>query len=177
MRTFGKRRLVRSDLTEITETEDQGAILSTYYHGNTLGTDPSGLAALLEGGDRIHTVLRCVYIRRQHHTPGQAGCEMEKRDPRNRGRSIRANIDDTTRQQPFYSNLTATKVCRRLAAGSRRFRAPQSRTGCTEYRMTKMEDQQGHRSIRRSHSVVSILGSLTAACRWGKPRVDAYAEP
>ena len=47
----------------------------------------------------------------------------------------------------------------------RRFRAPQSKTGCAEARMTKVEEQDQH-STRRSHSVASTLGSLTAACRW-----------
>ena len=48
----------------------------------------------------------------------------------------------------------------------RRFRAPQSKTGCAEVRMTRMEEQDKH-STRRSHSTASTLGSLTAACRWG----------
>ena len=85
-----------SDMTEMTETEDPRA---TQY-GSTLGTDPSGQANQLEGGKsepgdtevrkKITTLQEKLDAIWTSETPG---C-------RNRGRSIRADIDDTTRQQP-----------------------------------------------------------------------------
>ena len=59
----------------------------------------------------------------------------------------------------------------------RRFRAPQSKTGCAEAHMTRMEEhEQDKHSTRRSHSMASTLGSLMAACRWGQRQgVDTYA--
>ena len=84
-----------SDMTDITETEDPRAT----QHGSTLGTDLSGQANQLEGGksEPGDTEVR----KKTAYTPGEAGCDMDKRDPRNRGRSIWADIDDTTRQQPI----------------------------------------------------------------------------
>ena len=99
-----------SDITEITETEGQGGT----QHGSTLGTDPSGQAAQLEGNksEPGDTEVRKKTTTLQEKldaiwTSETPGC-------RNRGRSIRADIDDTTRQQPS-------------PAARRRFRAPQSK--------------------------------------------------
>ena len=47
-------------------------------------------------------IRRCVR-REEYNTPGEAGCDMDKRGPGNMGRSIRADIDDTIRQQPSAS--------------------------------------------------------------------------
>jgi hypothetical protein len=52
------------DLTEITETKDQGAT----HHGSTLGTDLSGLAAQLEGGRGQTRARRYTEVRKKTTT-------------------------------------------------------------------------------------------------------------
>ena len=133
-----------SDMTEITETEDPRAT----QHGSTLGTDPSGQANQLEGGKsepgdtevrkKTTTLQEKLDAIWTSETPGTGGAF------------------DLGRYRRHHPAATHPR---------RRFRAPQSKTGCAEVRMTRMEEQDKH-STRRSHSTASTLGSLTAACRW-----------
>ena len=136
-----------SDMTEITETEDPRA---TQY-GSTLGTDPSPHRDRLissKGGNRSPEIRRCV--RRQQHSR----------------RSWMRNGQARHQEQGAFDSGRYRRHHPAATQPRRRFRAPQSKTGCAEVRMTRMEEQDKH-STRRSHSTASTLGSLTAACRWG----------
>jgi hypothetical protein len=148
-----------SDYTESTEAGDPSAP----HNGSTLGTDPSGQAAQFEGGNAEIRARRYGHTKKKtlqekldaiwtSETPGTGG--------------VRFGPISTTPigVNPVPPQIPDAPVQNRMCGGS------YDQTG-------GVGPAQYTPGIRRSHSVASTLGSLTAAHEdGGKPMVGTYAD-